>query len=169
MYKEFFIFFTKFLHDCCSRFGIPAPIQIQTEYHNTMGNQLSISPWSDILVALEATENEDTERHAKRKRWIKRQLRRFKRQRKDNKKGLRWFAPLAVNLLSDAEFKRYFRIYRSHFELLFAMLEPFLLAPNEEMAIRLSGSSITPRNKIYCTLRFLTGASYLGLMLSCVY
>jgi hypothetical protein len=50
-------------------------------------------------VALEAVENEDTERYAKRKRRIKRQLRRFKRPRKGNKKGLRWVAPLAVNML----------------------------------------------------------------------
>lgn len=109
-------------------------------------------------MALEAAENEDTERHAKKKRRIKRQLRRFKRLRKGNRKGLRWFAPLAVNLLSDAEFKRYFRINRSSFDRLYEMLEPFLLVSNEDMAIRSSGSSITPRNKLYLTLRFLAGA-----------
>jgi hypothetical protein len=46
------------------------------------------------------------------------------------------------------------------------MLEPFLLVSNEDMAIRSSGSCITPRNKLYLTLRFLAGASYLDLMFS---
>ena len=58
------------------------------------------------------------------------------------------------------------RMYRAAFQRLFDMLSPYIMDTNEEMARRSSGSPISKRAKVLCTLRFLAGASYLDLMIS---
>lgn len=65
--------------------------------------------------------------------------------------------------LSDVEFKKMFRMTREGFSSLLEILGPFMYEADEEMARRSSGSSISKRMKLFCTLRWLAGGSYLDI------
>jgi hypothetical protein len=68
-----------------------------------------------------------------------------------------------VLALSDSMFSKMFRMDRRGFENLLIKITPFVFEPNCDMATRSSGSSITIRTKLYCTLRWLAGGSYLDI------
>jgi hypothetical protein len=55
---------------------------------------------------------------------------------------------------------------RDSFEKLYNTLELQLYAPNEVMAKRSSGSSVSKKTKLYCSLRWLAGGSYLYIYLA---
>mmetsp|Transcript_27898 Transcript_27898/g.38425 ORF Transcript_27898/g.38425 Transcript_27898/m.38425 type:complete len:142 (-) Transcript_27898:279-704(-) len=55
-----------------------------------------------------------------------------------------------------------FRITRGGFEELLALISPFM-HDTDEYAIYSSGSSISKRTKLYVTLRWLAGGSYLDI------
>ncbi len=59
-----------------------------------------------------------------------------------------------------------FRMKRDSFEKLYNTLEPLLYAPNEAMAQRSSGSTVSKKTKLYCTLRWLAGGSNLDICLA---
>jgi hypothetical protein len=68
-----------------------------------------------------------------------------------------------VEQLSDVEFRKMFRMTREGFSSLLEILGPFMYEGDEEMARRSSGSSISKRTKLFCTLRWLAGGSYLDI------
>ena len=67
-----------------------------------------------------------------------------------------------MDLFSDEEFKRQYRMSRASFNALLELLKP-LITKNEEMARRSSGSGICPKARLALTLRWLAGGSYLDI------
>ena len=65
--------------------------------------------------------------------------------------------------MSDQDFRKMFRMKRSSFYELYSAIEPLLYAPNNLMACQSSGSCISKLTKLYCTLRWLSGGSYLDI------
>ena len=65
--------------------------------------------------------------------------------------------------LSDSIFESMFKLSRPGFEDLLNILSPLLHNTNEDMAIRSSGSVVSKRTKLYATLRWLAGGSYLDI------
>jgi hypothetical protein len=59
-----------------------------------------------------------------------------------------------------------FRMRKNSFEKLYRTLEPLLYTPNAAMVRRSSGSIISKKNKLYCTLRWLAGGSYLDICIA---
>ena len=63
----------------------------------------------------------------------------------------------------DDEFERMFRMTRPAFEELFKKVEPFMPVRSERMARVSSGSLISNKTKLCCTLRWLAGGSYIDI------
>ncbi len=59
-----------------------------------------------------------------------------------------------------------FRMKRSSFDELYLAIESLLYTPNNSMARRSSGSSISKLTKLYCTLRWLADGSYLDICIA---
>jgi hypothetical protein len=55
---------------------------------------------------------------------------------------------------------------RSSFDKLYLAIESLLYTPNNSMARRSSGSSISKLTKLYCTLRWLADGSYLDICIA---
>jgi hypothetical protein len=89
-----------------------------------------------------------------------------KRKRTPNRRRNRQFILDEINELSDVDFRKMFRMNRSSFEKLLATIEPLLYTPNVAMARRSSGSTISKQTKLYCTLRWLSGGSYLDICIA---
>lgn len=68
--------------------------------------------------------------------------------------------------MNDLEFQKMFRMKRDSFEKLYNTLELQLYASNEAMAKRSSGSTVSKKTKLYCSLRWLAGGSYLYIYLA---
>jgi hypothetical protein len=68
-----------------------------------------------------------------------------------------------VEAISDSIFSKMFRMDRRGFEEFYIKIAPFTHESNTDMAIMSSGSSITTKTKLYCTLRWLAGGSYLDI------
>jgi len=83
-----------------------------------------------------------------------------------NKRRDRIYAPHCVEELNNCKFKRMFRMNKTSFEKLLLILDPYLVESNEDMANRSSGSAVSKRTKLYCTLRWLAGGSHhdIGLL-----
>eukprot|EP00981_Chlorochromonas_danica_P014836 scaffold9059_cov170-Ochromonas_danica.AAC.2 len=75
----------------------------------------------------------------------------------------RGYALTEVNHLSDAMFSTMFRMDRAAFASLLRLVSPFLPDIDEHMAIVSSGSYITKATKLYATLRYLAGGSYIDI------
>lgn len=84
-------------------------------------------------------------------------------QRKTNRHRNRGYAVEEVEQLNDAEFRKMFRMTREGFSSLLGILDAFLYEGDKEMARRSSGSCISKRTKLFCTLRWLAGGSYLDI------
>jgi hypothetical protein len=70
---------------------------------------------------------------------------------------------MEASLLSDSDFKIMFRMSRSAFANLLRHISPFMPEGVERMANISSGSAISNETKLYCTLRWLGGGSYLDI------
>jgi len=81
-----------------------------------------------------------------------------------NRHRNRGYALNEVDCLSEADFRKMFRMTREGFEELLTLVSPHLHQPNQRMASVSSGSHITQRTKLFVTLRYLAGASYLDLI-----
>jgi len=84
-----------------------------------------------------------------------------KRKRSCNRWCNRSFILEEIDHLTEIEFRKMFRMNRDSFEKLYQTLEPLLHTPNAAMARWSSGSFVTKKTKLYCTLRWLAGGSYL--------
>eukprot|EP01036_Dinobryon_divergens_P029172 gene29172-38236_t len=80
-----------------------------------------------------------------------------------NRHRNRGFALIEVTHLSDSSFATMFRMSRAGFEELFNLIAPFMHDTNEHMAGVSAGSAISKRTKLYATLRWLAGGSYLDI------
>jgi hypothetical protein len=76
----------------------------------------------------------------------------------------RGYALREVTHLTDGQFKTMFRMSRESFEKLLALIDPFLREADLVMARNSSGSGISNRTKLYITLRWLAGGSYIDLI-----
>lgn len=86
------------------------------------------------------------------------------RQRDRNRKRNREFALNEMNAMSDVHFKRMFRMSRATFEALEdKLLDLWGDGVNDVQAIRSSGSQISLRTRLACTLRWLAGGSYIDI------
>jgi hypothetical protein len=65
---------------------------------------------------------------------------------------------------SDYWFKRSYRVSRQSFNQILSRVAPSIEAKNKEMAIRSSGSFVSPKVLLAATLRFLAGASCIDLV-----
>ena len=123
-----------------------------------MGNILSTSIWPDMAISLHSLLLlEEQQCHGGRGR---------KRKRRSNRKHNRGFILHEIDHLTELEFRKMFRMRRNSFEKLYRTLEPLLYTPNAAMARRSSGSIISKKNKLYCTLRWLAGGSYLDIYIA---
>ena len=86
-----------------------------------------------------------------------------KRKRSCNRRRNREFILEEIKQLSDQDFRKMFRMKRSSFDKLYSAIQPLLYTPNNSMACRSSGSCISKLTKLYCTLRWLAGGSYLDI------
>eukprot|EP01039_Chlorochromonas_danica_P011245 gene11245-12544_t len=75
----------------------------------------------------------------------------------------RGYALTEVTQLSDNMFSTMFRMDREAFNNLLGLVSPFLPDTDEHMAIVSSGSYITKATKLYATLRYLAGGSYIDI------
>lgn len=75
----------------------------------------------------------------------------------------RGYALNQLDSTPDDEFQRMFRMTRAAFDALLLKIEPFMPVRNERMARISSGSVITNKTKLCCTLRWLAGGSYLDI------
>lgn len=75
----------------------------------------------------------------------------------------REYALEEVNNLTENEFSKIFRLSRVGFSELLSLIEPFMHDADEVMAKRSSGTAISKRTKLYATLRYLAGGSYLDI------
>ena len=123
-----------------------------------MGNKLSRSPWCEVTVAVAAVIDSVDSR--------KRKLDDNVSDRSPNRKRDRIFAPEEIDFLSEYDFAKLFRMKRSSFNKLLEAISPFLHSTDEEMARRSSGTNISKKTKLYCTLRWLAGGSYLDICLT---
>ncbi len=89
-----------------------------------------------------------------------------KRKRRSNRKRNRSFILNEIDHLTELEFRKMIRMRRDSFEKLYGALEPLLYTPNAAMARRSSGSIILKKTKLYCTLRWLAGGSYLDICIA---
>ena len=80
--------------------------------------------------------------------------------RSPNKHRNRWLILQKISRMSDAFFKRYFRMDRASFQSLLETISP-RITRNEAKALNSSGSPIHPSIKLAIALRFLAGGSYL--------
>jgi hypothetical protein len=55
---------------------------------------------------------------------------------------------------------------RDSFEKLYQTFEPLLYTPNAAMTCQSSGSIVTKKTKLYCSLRWLAGGSYLDICIA---
>lgn len=74
---------------------------------------------------------------------------------------------LTVRSWDDDMFRRQFRLHRSEFNALLALIEP-KMQTNVIKAINSSGSTICPELRLLVTLRILAGASYLDMIWYCI-
>jgi hypothetical protein len=81
-----------------------------------------------------------------------------------NRHRNRGYALNEVSLLSNCDFAKMFRMSRNGFENLLTEISPFMHDTDELKAIASSGSLISKRTKLYVTLRFLAGGSFLDLV-----
>lgn len=82
-----------------------------------------------------------------------------------NRHRNRGYALNEVSLLSNCDFSKMFRMLRSNgFENLLTEISPFFHDTDELKAIAFSGSHLSKRTKLYVTLRFLAGGSFLDLV-----
>jgi hypothetical protein len=72
---------------------------------------------------------------------------------------------LEVDNLTDKHFQRLSRLTRPSFEKLLNMIK-FYVYTNEMHGALSSGSAISPRTRLYATLRWLAGGSYLDICMS---
>lgn len=68
-----------------------------------------------------------------------------------------------VENISETTFQAMFRMSRQAFEKLYEKVSPLMYDTDEEMARRSSGAAILKKTKLYVTLRWLAGGSYLDL------
>jgi hypothetical protein len=80
-----------------------------------------------------------------------------------NRHRNRGYALREVEFLRDSEFAKHFRMTRAGFEQLLVLVEPFLHDTDERMAQISSGFMVTKRTKLYTTLRWLAGGSYIDI------
>jgi hypothetical protein len=66
-----------------------------------------------------------------------------------------------VENISETTFQAMFRMSRQAFEKLYEKVSPLMYDTDEEMARRSSGVAILKKTKLYVTLRWLAGGSYL--------
>jgi hypothetical protein len=83
--------------------------------------------------------------------------------RERNKIRIRNAALYNMSTMSSTNFRRMFRLSRDAFEILLERISVIDLERDETRAVRSSGSPITLRTKLACTLRFLAGGSYLDI------
>ena len=89
--------------------------------------------------------------------------RRYRVDRKaPNARRDRWLVLQKIARMSDAFFKRYFRMDRATFRSLLETISP-QITRNAEKASNSSGSPIHPSIRLAIALRFLSGGSYLDL------
>ncbi len=127
-----------------------------------MGNILSTSIWPDMAISLHSLLLlEEWQCHGARGR---------KRKRRSNRKCNRSFILNEIDHLTELEFGKMFRMRRDSFEKLYRTLETLLYTPNAAMSWWSSGSIISKKTKLYCTLRWLAGGSYLtfALLMVCL-
>lgn len=121
-----------------------------------MGNLVSSRHWAHIFEALEEEFPEEDED------WL--------RLGATNKKPIRHrcrdrgYALKEVTHLSDSEFSSMFRMTREGFDVLLGLVSPFMHDTDEAMARIASGGFVTKATKLYATLRFLAGGSYLDII-----
>jgi len=114
-------------------------------YHNLLLSVLQLISQKDELNV----SNHDHVRH------IKRLV--------GNRHRDRGYALREVTYLSDSMFASMFRLSREGFEELLTLLTPFMYESRVLMAKASSGSNISLRTKLYVTLRWLAGGSYLDI------
>eukprot|EP00600_Ochromonadales_sp_CCMP1393_P011227 CAMPEP_0175017390 /NCGR_PEP_ID=MMETSP0005-20121125/12371_1 /TAXON_ID=420556 /ORGANISM="Ochromonas sp., Strain CCMP1393" /LENGTH=398 /DNA_ID=CAMNT_0016274799 /DNA_START=829 /DNA_END=2026 /DNA_ORIENTATION=+ len=85
------------------------------------------------------------------------------RNRERNRVRNRQYGLDEMDALSDAHFKRMFRMKRETFNLLEQMLQPFFDDVDEAQGVAGSGSCISTRTRLACTLRWLAGGIYLDI------
>jgi hypothetical protein len=86
--------------------------------------------------------------------------------RRSNRKCNRSFLLNEIDHLTELGFRKMFRMRSDSFEKLYRTLEPLLYTPNAAMARRSSGSIVLKNSKLYCTLRWLAGGSYLNICIA---
>jgi DDE superfamily endonuclease len=86
-----------------------------------------------------------------------------KKRRQPNRKRPRGWALLEMNHMSDALFQRMFRMDREGFNSLLRRIRGRMRNRNELQAIRSSGSWVTKKTRLACTLRWLAGGSYVDI------
>lgn len=122
---------------------------------SSMGNIFPGVQWDIIAESLEAVEAEDnTEAGANEGTEHK---------HRGNRHRDRGYALQEVDHLSDNEFSSMFRMSREAFHRLLSLVAPFMHDTNETMAILSSGGPVSKATKLYCTLRYLAGGSYLDI------
>jgi len=86
------------------------------------------------------------------------------RERAGNRIRDRNYALVEARSLSERDFKIMFRMSRASFTKLLHLITPYMPPEgNTAMATISSGSRITNETKLYCTLRWLAGGSYLDI------
>ena len=123
-----------------------------------MGNILATSIWPDTAISLHSLLLlEEQQCQGTRSR---------KRRRRSNRRRNRNFILNEIDNLTELEFRKMFRMRRDSFDKLYRTLEPLLYTPNAAMARRSSGSIVSKKTKLYCTLRWLAGGSYLDICIA---
>lgn len=85
------------------------------------------------------------------------------RWRTKNRHRNRGHALNEIDHVSEKTFSKMFRMDRASFGLLLGKVSPFLQDTDEERAIQSSGAVVTKQTKLYATLRWLAGGSYLDI------
>ena len=80
-----------------------------------------------------------------------------------NRHRNRGYALEEISHISNGTFSTMFRMSREGFEELFNLTSPFMHDTNEHMAKVSAGSALSKRTKLYATLRWLAGGSYLDI------
>jgi hypothetical protein len=86
-----------------------------------------------------------------------------KKRKVGNRERDRGYALREVEALSEENFMKMFRMNRAGFALLLEKVAPFIKDTDEAMAKVSSKSCITKATKLYCTLRWLAGGSYIDI------
>lgn len=89
--------------------------------------------------------------------------RKKRRRLKNRYRKMRCHSLEEVDKISDENFQTMFRMSRPVFRKLYEEISPLMNDVDEEMARRSSGSPISKMTKLYVTLRWLAGGSYLDL------